>query len=127
MRHRRQNSGFLLVELLVALAILAIPLAAITRSVGQAIDNTVALRERSIALWVAQDQLVLHRLRRDWPDTKTVTGTRELGGRVWRWEEKVSTTPVPQMRRIEIEVRTGDSPDVLAHLVGYLRDPGARS
>ncbi|MFQ5935692.1 MAG: type II secretion system minor pseudopilin GspI [Acidiferrobacterales bacterium] len=124
MRHPRQNSGFLLVELLVALTILALPLAAITRTITQAIDNTVALRERSVALWIAQDQIALHRIRRDWPATRTTTGTREMGGRTWRWQEKVLTTPVPQLRRIEVEVRGEDQPEVLARLVGFVRDPG---
>ena len=64
MRHRKKQLGFLLVEILVALAILAIPLAAITRAVSQAIDTTAALRDRSIALWVAQDRLTMHRIER---------------------------------------------------------------
>lgn len=126
MRHRKGTLGFSLIEVLVALTILAIPLAAITRTVSQAIDTTAALRDRSMALWVAQDRIALHRIRRDWPATRTTTGTSEMAGRTWRWEEKVVTTPVAQLRRIEIEVREGDSPDVLARLVGFLRDPRAK-
>ncbi|MFQ6021152.1 MAG: type II secretion system minor pseudopilin GspI [Acidiferrobacterales bacterium] len=126
MRHRKGTLGFSLIEVLVALTILAIPLAAITRTVSQAIDTTAALRDRSMALWVAQDRIALHRIRRDWPATRTTTGTSEMAGRTWRWEEKVVTTPVAQLRRIEIEVREGDSADVLARLVGFLRDPRAK-
>lgn len=126
MRHRKGRLGFSLIEVLVALTILAIPLAAITRTVSQAIDTTAALRDRSMALWVAQDRIALHRIRRDWPATRTTTGTSEMAGRTWRWEEKVVTTPVAELRRIEIEVREGDSADVLARLVGFLRDPRAK-
>lgn len=126
-RHRRTQAGFLLVEVLVALAILAIPLAAIMRTVSQAIDTTGALRDRSIAMWVAQDRLTMHRIERDWPGLKTTTGTREMAGRSWHWQEKVISTPVAQMRRIEIEIREGDKPDVLARLVGFLRDPRKKS
>ena len=116
----------MLVELLVALTILALPLAAITRAMSQAIDNTAALRDHSIALWIAQDQIALHRMRRDWPDVKTTNGTRELAGRTWRWQEQVLTTPVAQLRRLEVEVRDGEHAQVLARLVAFLRDPTSK-
>ncbi len=113
-------------EVLIALAILAIPLAAITRAVGQAIDTTAALRDRSIAMWVAQDRLTMHRIERDWPTLKTTTGTSEMAGRSWRWQEKVISTPVVQLRRVEIEIRDENGPDMLAKLVGFLRNPQAK-
>ena len=126
MRRRKKQTGFLLVEILVALVILAIPLAAITRAVSQAIDTTAALRDRSIAMWVAQDRLTMHRIERDWPSLKTTTGTSEMADRSWRWQEKVMSTPVAQLRRVEIEIRDENGPDVLAKLVGFLRDPQAK-
>ena len=126
MRRRRAEHGFLLMELLIALAILAIPLMAITGTIGQAIDTTAALRDRSVALWVAQDRLALHQVLRDWPDTRTFAGTRDLYGRTWRWQETVATTPVDRLRRIEVEVHEGDRPQVLARVVGFLRDPRQR-
>ena len=119
---RRRPKGFTLVEVLVALAILAIALAAVMRSVAQAIDLTAGLRDRTIALGVAQDQLVLHRLRRDWPDLDTYTGTTEQLGRTWRWQERVVSTPVDNFRRIEIDVRN-ERDEVMAHLIGFLRKP----
>jgi general secretion pathway protein I len=125
-RHRKKQLGFLLVEILVALAILAIPLAAITRAVSQAIDTTAALRDRSIALWVAQDRLTMHRIERDWPPLKTTSGTSEMAGRSWRWQEKVISTPVAQLRRVEIEIHDENGSDLLAKLVGFLRDPQAK-
>ncbi len=126
MRRRKKQTGFLLVEILVALVILAIPLAAITRAVSQAIDTTAALRDRNIAIWVAQDRLTMHRIERDWPSLKTTTGTSEMADRSWRWQEKVISTPVAQLRRVEIEIRDENGPDVLAKLVGFLRDPQAK-
>jgi general secretion pathway protein I len=125
-RRRKKQTGFLLVEILVALVILAIPLAAITRAVSQAIDTTAALRDRNIAMWVAQDRLTMHRIERDWPSLKTTTGTSEMADRSWRWQEKVISTSVVQLRRVEIEIRDENGPDVLAKLVGFLRDPQAK-
>ena len=119
----RLRRGFTLVEVLVALAVLAIALAAILRAMGQAIDATATLRERNIALWVAQNRLVEHQMRRDWPAADTKDGDAEIGGVKWYWREQVSTTPEPRIRRIEITVRRiADSQNTQARLVGYLRN-----
>ena len=121
---RRLHRGFTLVEVLVALAVLAIALTAVLRTMGQAIDATATLREQSIALWVAQNRLAEHQMRRDWPSPDTKDGDAEFGGVKWFWREQVTTTPEPRMRRIEITVRrSADSPNTQAKLVGYLLNP----
>jgi general secretion pathway protein I len=120
---RASSRGFTLVEVLVALAVLAIALAAVMRAMAQAVDTTVSLREHNVALWVAQNRLVEHEMRQDWPAADTIDGEAEMGGEKWYWREQVSTTPEPKMRRIEITVRrTSDSKDTRAKLVGYLRN-----
>lgn len=124
--NRRQHKpapGFTLVEVLVALAILAIALAAVLRAMGQAIDLTTDLRERTVALWVAQERATEHQLKNVWPTLDTTEGTMEFGGRDWGWRERVSATPLPELRRVDIEVRARTSPDVLARLSLFLRQP----
>jgi general secretion pathway protein I len=122
------TQGFTLVEVLVALAVLAIALAAVLRAMGQAIDVTTDLRERTLALWAAQERATEHQLNHDWPAIDTKDGTLQFGEREWRWHEKVTKMPLEQftsqeMRRIEIEVRKPNSPDVLGRIVLYLRKP----
>lgn len=114
--------GFTLVEVLVALAILAIALAAVMRTVAQSIDLTAGLRDRTIALGIAQDQLALHYLKRDWPSLDTFTGTSEQAGRTWRWQQRVVSTPIDDFRRVEIDVRN-ERDEVMAQLIGFLRKP----
>lgn len=125
----RRQRGFTLVEVLVALAVLAIALTAVMRTLGQAIDATTTLRERHVALWVAQNRLAEHQMRRDWPAADTKDGDTEFGGGKWYWREQVSTTPETSIRRIEITIRRqADSQDTQARLVGYLRNTtGAKS
>ena len=121
---RAPARGFTLVEVLVALAVLAIALAAVMRAMAQAIDTTATLREHEVALWVAQNRLAQHQMSQDWPSTDTTDGDADMGGRKWYWREQVSATPEPKMRRLEITVReTADSKDTVAKLVGYLRNP----
>ena len=120
---RAAAKGFTLVEVLVSLAVLAIAMAAVMRVIGQAIDITAGLRDRQIALGVAQDQLVLHFVKHDWPSADTHSGDRDQAGRKWRWTEKVTATDYPGIRRIEIEVRAADSEYVLAGVTSLLRKP----
>jgi len=118
-------AGFTLVEILVALAVLAIALAAVMRSITQSIDTSAALRERTMALWVAQNRLATHQLQRDFPSPDSTDGNVTLGGREWRWREQVATTPDADLRRIEIEVRAVNGEQMLGRLTGFLRRPAA--
>lgn len=119
---RPKTAGFTLVEVLVALAILAIALAAVLRAMGQAIDLSTDLRERTLALWVAEERATAHQLKRDFPALDTTEGTMEFGGREWRWRERVSAVvQIADLRRIDIEIRAGSSPDVLARLAMVVR------
>lgn len=122
-RQHRPQTGFTLIEVLIALAVLAIALAAIMRTVAQSIDLTVELRDRNLALWVAQNRLINHQLLRDWPSPDTTEGVAEMANRRWRWHEQVLTTPEPALRRIEIDVRAEHGEARLAHLVGFLEQP----
>lgn len=119
----RRGAGFTLIEVLVALAILAVALAAGIGLVSQSINTSAGLRDRTLALWVAQDRLREHQLLRDWPSPDTRTGSTTLGGRDWPWREQVIATAMPKIRRIEIEVQDPQARDTLARLTGFLREP----
>ncbi|MHB1950562.1 MAG: type II secretion system minor pseudopilin GspI [Acidiferrobacteraceae bacterium] len=123
-RHARRTDrarGFTLVEVLIALVVLAIALGAVLRAVGQSIDMAVALRQRTVALWVAEDRLAKHEIRRDWIPVSVREGTSREGGQVWRWSETISSTPLPDFRRIDIRVRRAHGRTPLARLTGFLR------
>ncbi len=62
-----RQSGFTLLEVLVALAILAITMAAVSRTASSSIHHVEALRTRVIADWVAQNRLAQHQARGDYP------------------------------------------------------------
>jgi general secretion pathway protein I len=120
---RKHSRGFTLIEVLVALAVLAIALAAVMRVVAQSGDTAIALRDRTQAMWVAQDRLREHQLQRDWPAADTRSGVSQFAGREWQWREQVIVTPLKELRRVEIDISAGEGRETLAHLVGFLRDP----
>lgn len=116
--------GFTLLEVLVALAVLAIALTAVMRVVTQSIETSISLRNHLEAQWVAEDRMTEHQLRGDWPSIDTTTGTEEFNGRRWYWREQVSTSSITGFRRIEIEVRAHRHREVLGRIIGFLRKPG---
>ena len=113
--------GFTLVEVLVALAIVAIALAAGFRSVGQSAESATALKARTLALWVAQNRLAAAQLAAPVPAIGESGGTDTQAGASFAWHATVTGTPNPAFRRVEITVAEDSRPDyMLARLVGYV-------
>jgi len=113
--------GFTLLEVLVALAILAITMAAVARTASSSIHHVEALRTRVIADWVAQNRLALHQARGDWIPAGIQTGSEEQAGQSYPWQEEVIATPNPTMRRIVVSVYApDDAQHTLRELTGYL-------
>ena len=122
---RARLAGFTLIEILVALAILAVALAAGMRSVAQSSDSASLLKQRTLALWVAQNRLALAQLANPWPALGVRDGSVEQAGATFLWREQVTGTPNPGFRRIDITVADPARPDYrLAELIGYLGAPG---
>jgi len=117
--------GFTLLEMLVALTVLAIALLAALRASSSGVQNTVEIRNRLLAGWVAQNRLAEHVARRDWLAVGVVRGDEIQGGVHFGWEEKIAGTPNYQFRRIEIRVFAQQEPEhALASLTGFMVKPG---
>jgi len=116
-----KEPGFTLVEVLVALAILAIALAAASRSVALSTDSTAEHKQRVLAGLVAENRLGELVARRAWPAVGVSEGTERQAGLEFRWRAEVIATPHPLLRRVEIRVTGVDDPArELRHLVGVL-------
>jgi general secretion pathway protein I len=121
---QRRPKGFTLIEILVALAIVAIGLAAAVRATYQVTASTENARVRLVATWVAQDRLAEHSARVDWPAPGTASGSASQGPFALAWKETVTATADPSLRRIEIAVAESAHPEyVMARLSGYLFAP----
>jgi len=121
---RVRADGFTLVEILVALAIVAVALSAGMRALAQATDGATLLKQRTLALWVAQNRLAAAQLAAPWPAIGSEDGVAAQAGSRFQWRQTISGTPNPAFRKIEIVVVDPATPGyALASLVGYLGQP----
>ena len=118
----RAHSGFTLIEVLVALAIVAVALSAGMRALAQSADGASSLKARTLALWVAENRLARVQLG-DSSASASTSGEEMQAGVVLAWRQTIGPTPNPAFRRVEIVVVDPAQPDyALARLVGYVGD-----
>ena len=119
-----KQTGFTLVEVLVALAIVSIALLAALRAAGQGTNTVGELRSRLLAGWVAENLLAEHRARGDWLPPGIQRGNDREGGVEFGWREEVIATPNPAFRRIDVFVfATAEESRTLAHFSGFAVHP----
>jgi general secretion pathway protein I len=125
---RAPSQGFTLIEVIIALAILAIALAATGRATHGTADSSATLKTKLFAGWVAQNRLAELQLADKLPDKGERSGEAEQGALRYLWKESVTQTKNAAILRVEISVSGANAPEyVAARLVGYLTDVPAIS
>jgi general secretion pathway protein I len=120
---RARPRGFTLVEVLAAVAVLAIAMAAIIGGMARYASSADHLRQRTLALWVAQNRIAELMSQPTWPSTGRSNGDVEMAGLDWRWTVLVQETPDDRLRRIDVSVSRDGDDGTLASLSAFLRDP----
>jgi general secretion pathway protein I len=104
--------GFTLLEVLIALAIVAMSVGALLGTVTSSASNVIYLKEKTQAEWVALNRLTELRIDKDMPDMGKRTGSTVMGGMTWEWEEEVTELPIEGMFRVDVRAHsTGEFVD----------------
>lgn len=121
---RAKHSGFTLIEVLVALAIISIALLASLRVAGGTTNNVGELRARLLANWVAENVLAEQRALGTWLPLGMQRGIQRQASMEFTWREDITTTPNARFRRVDIRVFLApEETHALVHLVGFMVQP----
>jgi general secretion pathway protein I len=102
MKHAK---GFTLVEVLVALAIVTLGMAALLSALGSSADSATYQRDKTLAEWVALNRIEETRLALQRPNKGKTEGETEMAGEKWKWAQEVLETEVRGILRIDVSAR----------------------
>jgi general secretion pathway protein I len=108
----RAQRGFTLIEVLVALVIVALGMSALLETLGSAADTATWLRDKTFAQWIGFNQLATARLSGTLVAAGTTDGELDYAGRHWRWRQVVTDLGFPGLFRIDVKVEPADTSTV---------------
>lgn len=127
---RRRSQGFTLLEVLVAVTIVAIAMGALLSGFARYADQAGYVRQRTLATWVAHNRMNELILEPGWPSTGTKEDDFEMAGVEWRYRIEVRGTDDPELRRIDLRVYPPGVKDIktetpsVAYLTAFLASTG---
>lgn len=118
---RGAERGFTLIEVLAALIIVSLGMLGVIEAVSQTASNGSYLRDKTLAHWIAMNQLTKTRLLPQPPKVDETSDEVEMADRKWRWTMKVTQSPLDSVRRIDISVRPAEANEKssLASVTGF--------
>jgi general secretion pathway protein I len=119
----RRQRGFTLVEVLVALMIVAMALAALMVAVSGTARTSGYLRDKTLAQWMALNRLSEVRLNLNKFGENTDTGEINFANRTWHYDTRYFDTSVTTMKRVVVRVYAGDAKtkgNPIAESTGFL-------
>lgn len=125
LNRERFNSeqGFTLLEVIIAIALIAVALPAFLFSMAQVSNATADTSRDSIASWIAHNQMATVKLEYELTDKLLkgeATGQVEMAGQRWDWRVITAESELPDMWRITAEagLENSESP---VQIIGFIR------
>lgn len=120
---RPLHRGFTLIEVMVALTIVALSLTAIAASMNQMIDAANTMRDRTFASWIAQNKITEMRLSNIVPEVSSTSGELDYAHTEWAWRAVVSETGIENFLRVDVAISYAGSDYVIRTVTGFIGEP----
>ena len=105
------DSGFTLVEVLVALSIVVISFVALYSGLLQMVSAMTLMQEKTIATWIAYDQITELRIIDNYPDVGESDGKVEMGRINWLYKTEIRATNSDDIRQVITRVAPENEPE----------------
>jgi len=126
-RQRCAESGFTLIEILVAMTIIAVGVSALVSSAASSAFRADYLREREFGRWVASNVLTELQSVPAWPDIGTTNTEVEMGQFQWYVRTRTQAVADPDLRRVDVQVRRDrDAENYVYTVTGFVGNPETR-
>ncbi len=126
-RYRKSQIGFTLIEILVAMTIIAVGVSALVASAAASTFRADYLREREFGRWVATNALTELQSLPAWPNVGTTNKEVEMGQFVWYVRARTQRVADADLRRVDVEVRLNEDADNYIYTVtGFVGNPAIR-
>lgn len=123
-RAASRQAAFTLIEVMVALAIVALSLSAVVASVSQMVTAASAMQERTYASWIAQNKISEIRLSDTTPEVSKSDDRVTFASVDWALETTISETGVENLYRIDVAVSYAGSDQTVRTVTGFVGEPG---
>ncbi len=120
MRGKGSMRGFTLMEVMIALLVITLGIGAVINTTSESGWKSAQLKQKTIASWVAQNQIALYRAKRTWNNASTRSGQVEMANAVWIYQMKISATADPALRQIDVDVLLKGEDGVKASVTGFI-------
>lgn len=120
---RKCIHAFTLVEVMVALAIIALSLTAVAAKMGRMIDTSNSMRERTYASWIAQNKITELRLANVVPEVTATSGEVDYANTTWRWRAVISESGIENLFRVDVSISYENDDDVIRTVTGFIGEP----
>jgi len=121
------SAGFTLIEVLVAMTIIAVGVSALIASAAASSRRQDYLREREIGRWVASNALATQQALPAWPNVGTATTEVEMARTTWFVQTRTRAVADPDLRRLDIEARkVRDEDSYIYRVTAFIGNPETR-